>query len=173
MSDKVFEGFLAKQLEQGLALARESDVLALVPLDGAQAQRYIAEFRCRGLVRRADGQIAEADRFAVGVFFPSDYLRRAAVPEVLTWLGPRNAWHPNIHGIYICPGRLEPGTSLVDLLYQVFEIIGWHKWNAREDDALNKLACAWARSHKARFPIDPRPLKRVRRVAALPAGGVA
>lgn len=30
----------------------------------------------------------------------------------------------------------------------------------REDDALNKPACVWARAHRDRFPLDRRPLKR-------------
>jgi hypothetical protein len=30
----------------------------------------------------------------------------------------------------------------------------------REDDALNKAACAWAREHQDRFPVDRRPLRR-------------
>ncbi|MBN2507575.1 MAG: hypothetical protein JXQ71_12860 [Verrucomicrobia bacterium] len=163
MTDKVFEGFLERQREQGMALARESDLLVLHPLDPAPGQHYLAEFHCRGLVRRANGQVLEATQFGVGIWFPPDYLRRAAVPEVLTWLGPHNAWHPNVLGTYVCPGHLEPGTSLVDLLYQLFEIIVYVKWNPRENDALNRVACAWARSHKSMFPIDLRPLKRVRR----------
>jgi hypothetical protein len=30
----------------------------------------------------------------------------------------------------------------------------------REDDALNRAACQWARSNMHLFPIDSRPLKR-------------
>ena len=60
----------------------------------------------------------------------------------------------------ICIGRLEPGTSLVDILYQVFEIIVYRKFNAREYDCLNKAACTWARNNQGRFPTDPRSLKR-------------
>ena len=30
----------------------------------------------------------------------------------------------------------------------------------REDDALNREACAWARHHADRYPVDRRPLKR-------------
>jgi hypothetical protein len=30
----------------------------------------------------------------------------------------------------------------------------------REDDALNHVACVWARANQSRFPIDPRPLRR-------------
>ena len=82
--------------------------------------------------------------------------------QLLTWFGPPNVFHPNIsdRGPFICVGRLSPGTSLVDIIYQVFEIVTYSKVTMREDDSLNKAACAWARQNKFRFPIDKRPLKR-------------
>jgi hypothetical protein len=159
--DPVFQSFLARQYAEGMALAQASDLLDLVPLDGDPPDRYVARLACRGLVRLSNGRVAEADRFDVGIWFPSDYLRRAEPWEVLTWLGPRRVFHPNIsHRLpLICVGRLAPGTWLVDLLYQCFEIITYQKVTMREDDALNPAACAWAREHQDRFPIDPRPLK--------------
>jgi hypothetical protein len=82
------------------------------------------------------------------------------MPQVLYWLGPSNVFHPNIHGpkSAICVGRLIPGTSLVDILYQVYEMITWQK--ARLDHALNWEAAAWARNNRERLPVDRRPLKR-------------
>ncbi len=161
MTDPVYQAFLARQLEEGMALAAASDLLDLFPLDGPIPSRYLARFGCTGLVRMPNGRIAEANRFEVGIWFPSDYLRRAEPWEVLTWLGPRNVFHPNIsHRMpLICVGRLTPGTWLVDLLYQCFEIITWQKVTMREDDALNREACGWAREHQARLPVDDRPLK--------------
>jgi hypothetical protein len=160
--DPVFEAFLRRQYEEGMALADSSDLLRLCPMSWPLPQRYIAEFRCKGLIRDRDGAIREADFFEVGIWFPSDYLRRANPFEVLTWLGPRNVFHPNISDSFpvICVGRLDPGASLVDILYQCFEIITYNKVTMREDDALNLDACAWARANKDSFPIDGRPLKR-------------
>jgi hypothetical protein len=159
--DAVYEAFLARQYDEGMALARESDLLDLEPLDGTSPCRYIARFRCTGLVRPPHGKVLETDRFDVGIWFPSDYLRRAEPWQVLTWLGPRFVFHPNISDRMplICVGRLKPGTWLVDLLYQCFEIISYQKVTMREDDALNPAACAWAREHQQLFPIDRRPLK--------------
>lgn len=161
MTDLVLDAFLRRQVQEGLALARESDLLRLFPL-GDPADRYVAAFSCKGLTRQSDGDIVEAEHFEVGIRFPLDYLRHAEPFQVLTWLGPRNIWHPNIaaESTAICVGRLTPGTSLVDLLYQVFEIITWNKVTMREDDALNRAACEWARGNSARFPVDRRPLKR-------------
>jgi hypothetical protein len=162
MTDKILEGFLRRQLEEGMALAAASDLVDLTPADKGLPRRYVVEYRCKGLVRKSNGddEIVEADRFAVGIRFPSEYLRHAEPAEVLTWLGPRNVWHPNIMAPVICVGRLTPGTPLVDIVYQVFDIITLNKVTVREDDALNPSACQWARHNMHRFPIDRRPLKR-------------
>jgi len=162
MTDHIFSAFLRRQYEDGMALAAASDLLTLIPLEGDPPQRYIAEFRCTGLVRAPSGEIVEANRFAVGIWFPDEYLRHADPFQVLTWLAPRNVWHPNIgsHAPFVCPGRLVAATSLVDILYQLFQIITFNKVTMREDDALNREGCVWARGNLRRFPVDTRPLKR-------------
>lgn len=161
MPDRVLDAFLTQQMEEGLALAAESNLLDLLPI-GTPANRYLARFRCTGLVEESPGNIARAERFDVGIWFGDDYLRVARPFQSLTWLGPRNIWHPNIsnEAPVICVGHLTPGTGIVDLLYQVFEIITWNKVTMREDDALNRAACQWARRHLDQFPVDGRPLKR-------------
>jgi len=162
MQDKILNGFLRHQYEEGMRLAAESDLLDLMPVGTEPYSRFMAEFSCRGLVRNPNGEIAEANQFAAAIWFPPDYLRHADPFRVLGWLGPRAVFHPNISdkAPVICVGRLTPGTPLVDLLYQLFEIITYQKVTMREDDALNITACAWARQNTHRFPIDGRPLKR-------------
>ena len=163
--DKILGGFLSRQFEQGVALDAESDLLDLLPLEPPPApQHYVAYFHCTGLVRTPAGEVTEANQFAVGITFPDDYLRRADPFQVLAWLGPREIFHPNVsdRAPFICVGRIGPGTSLVDLVYQVHEIITYNKATLREDDALNHDACAWARRNQERLPIDSRPLKRRR-----------
>jgi hypothetical protein len=161
VKDRIFEGFLARQRDEGLALSAASDRLRLAPLD-PRGTRYAAAFSCRGLVQRGPGQIVEADRFEIEIWFPPNYLRQVDPFRVLRWIGPVNVFHPNISPIapLICVGRVEPGTPLVDLLTQVHEIVTWSKVTMREDDALNRVACEWARHHLDRLPIDPRPLRR-------------
>jgi len=160
MNDVILESFLASQLEAGLALAASSDLLELVPLDAPPVRRYLVDLRCKGLVRDPSGAVSEADHFQVGIRFPDDYLRHVRPAEVVTLFGPPNTFHPNVAAPFMCLGRLVPGTSLVDLIYQVFEILTYGKVTMREDDALNRDACAWARGNLDRFPIDRRPLKR-------------
>lgn len=159
--DHIYESFLERQFHEGLVLSDASDLLELAPLGKAPPAKYLARFRCTGLVKGPSG-IEEADCFDVGIRFPPDYLRRAEPAEVLTWLGPRSIFHPNISDRVplICVGRFGPGTSLVDLLYQIYEVISYQNVKMREDDAMNHEACAWARRHRGRLPVDRRPLKR-------------
>jgi ubiquitin-protein ligase len=165
MADRILEGFLSRQYEAGMQLAHQSDLLDLIPLGVSPPNRYMAHFTCRGLIRTIQGAILEAHDFAVEIRFPQDYLRSRDphLPyRVLTWLLPRRIWHPNISNEHpiICVGRLSPGTNLVAILYQLFEIITYNKVTMVETDALNKEACAWARRNVQRFPIDQRSLKR-------------
>jgi hypothetical protein len=159
MRDSVLIAFLERQYDLGRELASRSNLLELFPLGHPPVQYYVARFSCKGLVRSANGTIVEGNRFEVGIHFPLDYLRRVEPGLVLTWLEPHNAFHPNIRAPFICVGRVAPGTGLVDLLYQVYEIITYWKVTMREDDALNLDACAWARRNQHRFPVDRRPLK--------------
>jgi hypothetical protein len=157
--DKVLHPFLIEQHGQGMALAAQSDLLTLLALD-TPPQHYIATFRCKGLVQEPSGVIAEAEEFHVGIWLPDDYLRRIEPFQVVTWLAPPHVFHPQIRPPFICLGHLVVGTPLVDILFQIWEEITYRKLTMREDDALNPTACAWARHHMHRFPIDPRPLKR-------------
>ncbi len=167
--DAVLEGFLERQHEEIIALAAGSDRLTVQPLpDQYPPSRYLVRFQCTGAVcDGAEPQTADTT-FDLGIWLPNDYLRRANPAQVLTWLGPRSIWHPNIGPLpqrpsdpmFICVGRLVPGTPLVDLVYQCWEIITFSKVTMREDDALNRPACVWARANQARFPLDPRSLRR-------------
>jgi hypothetical protein len=169
MRDAILASFLEAQQAAGMELAKESDILELFPLDGpatraaaaAPARHYVARFHCLGLVRSPDGVVREADQFDVGIRFPLRYLRQQFDPvEVLTWLAPFEIHHPNIKPPLLCPGKLARGTPLVDIVYQLYEIISYARLTMREDHALNRDACAWARRNRDRFPLDRRPLKR-------------
>lgn len=157
----VFEGFLAEQLEQARALNRDSDLVEILPL-GEPADRFLVHFSCTGLEQTVNGSIVEGQAFTVGVRFPAEYLRVANPFEVVTWISPPTVFHPNISPAAnaICIGRVAPGTSLTDVVYQCWELITWQRATLREDDALNHVACEWARYNQSRLPVDTRPLKR-------------
>jgi hypothetical protein len=159
MSDTILASFLARQYEEITELAAHSDVVEILQHGPVPPDHYILRFHCRGLIKTRAG-VAEADWFDVGLRFPEDYLRRVSVPEIVTWLWPPNTYHPNVLPPYVCLGRVRPGTALRDLVYQLYEIITYHKVVMREDDALNHEACAWARQHQEKFPLETRPLRR-------------
>jgi ubiquitin-protein ligase len=159
-NDPIYERFMLRQREEGLELANSSDLIRLhcPPL---APPHFVAEFLCNGLIREEDGDIRQSSGFHVGIWFPPDYLRRADPFEMLRLFTP-GVWHPNVSREFplICIGRLTPGTALVDILYQLFDVLTFQKYNPRENDSLNKAACAWARENQNLFPIDARPLKR-------------
>ena len=157
MSDPIFQSFLQVQREEATALAGASDILTLQIENATPPQKYVAMFDCRGLVKMPSGDIEEANHFEVGIWMPDDYLRAVEPAQVVTILRPWSIWHPNVGGPWLCPGKLLPGTSLVDLLFQIYEIITYQKWAAH--DGLNQAACEWARNNQHRFPVDRRPLK--------------
>jgi len=172
--DEVLRAFLDYQLVEGMELAAASDFLDLVPIefpvkDGPPV-RYLAKFSCTGL-RIIDGEVREANEFIVGITFTPDHLVTVDPMRVITWIAPDDVFHPNVgrgplrsHGpLTICIGNVPPGVSLVDLLYQTFEIITYCKATMSERDALNWEACQWARWNTDRFPVDRRPLKRLSR----------
>jgi hypothetical protein len=139
----------------------DSDILKLLPITmGPVTDRYIAEFSCRGLVQNEADQIVEFNKFAVGIWFPEDYLRRVDLSLVLSYLGPAlRPWHPNIRPPYLCL-HITPGTPLVDILYSCYELFTWRLLNTG-DEGLNHAASQWARNQDPSwFPIDRRPLRR-------------
>jgi hypothetical protein len=159
--DRIYEAFLMAQLEEARKLNAGSDLVEIAPLPrgGWPPCRFIVIYHCKGLVRREE-EVRKHDLFEVGIWFPEDYLRRADPPEVVRLLSPVETWHANIRYPFICPGRLQPGLGLVDLVYQIYEILTYQKYNTH--DALNAEAAAYTRDHAHQFPVDRRPLKRRR-----------
>ncbi len=171
--NKMLETFLARQYEEGMALAGASDLVDLRPVGPHPPSHYIALFHCTGLMREPDGRIVPMRKSAVGISFPENYLSAADPYRILVWLDPPNVWHPNIsdRAPIVCLGRLGPGTRLVDLLFQLYEIISWQRVSTH--DALNQGAASWARENPDRFPVDRRPLKRRPSTADVNARGAA
>jgi len=167
--DKIFEKFIESERGRVECLAAESDLLDVAWLNGS---KLLAHFSCKGLVLGDDGRVEEHDRFVVGFQFADDYLRLARDSmEVLSFLAPRNVFHPNIRESVCCLGRITPGTSWVELIYRTHAVITWQEVMPNEFDALNPAACSFARNHPERIPADARPLKR--RPAAFQLGELA
>jgi len=157
--DTIMKRWLARQSEEWERFRLTTDAVSLQPLPPEPTcQRYIAEFRCRGLVWEEGAGPVETDRFVVGIHIADDHLRRME-PLALAWiLAPENTWHPNIKAPVLCPGHLRTGIGLIDLLHQIHSILTYQNMNMA--DCLNEKAAAWARNNQQLFPIDRRPLRR-------------
>jgi hypothetical protein len=161
--DPILKLFLETQARAASQLSAESDLVDVTALD---LQHYVATFRCLGLVRDASGAVREHDRFKIGIYLPESYQHLPPFPEILTWLEPREVWHPNIRPPFLCIGPIARGTPLVELLHRSYEVITFENVTMGEDNALNVPACAWARRNRERFPVDSRPIKRARAESA-------
>ena len=158
--DPILTSWLERQHEEAMKLAAASDVLTLLPAQGTPPRQYLAHFDSPTLVRE-EGKVTQHTGFDVFINFPLDYVQSVSdAARVLALAAPRNAFHPNVVFPFICPGHIAPGTSLCELLYQIFSIMTFSRFMPREDDALNPGACAWARNNMHRFPLTSRPLKR-------------
>lgn len=156
MTDTIRASWLKTQYVEAMTFARRSDVLNLVPISGDPPHKYIAKFDCGGLAETEAG-IAVIGQHLVGIYFPEEYQRTPCDPgQVLTWLEPRNEFHPNIRAPLCCVGPIPPGMSLLNLLHQLFAMITWQKFTPLEHNALNAAACSWARANLDRLPVDPR-----------------
>jgi len=160
MTDRVFEGFLADQLQKGMELSAASDIFSLVPVAGDPPTKYLMEFRSPTLVR-VGNEVLEAEQSVVGLTFRPEHLRRPIDSAyLLSLIHPREIYHPNARHSFICLGSVEPGIGIAEIAYRTYEILSFQKVTSLEYDALNKDACSFCREHIHRFPLDTRPLKR-------------
>jgi hypothetical protein len=158
--DHIFDSWLEHQHAEAMALAQSSDRIAVLPEPEVPPRNYVVRFDCQTMVR-IGGEVKPRNGCVVQFRFPLDYLRVASDPAwIVSLLSPRNLYHPNVAPPFLCLGHIAPGTSLRELIFQVYEVLTFAKVTPREDDALNREACAWARRNMNRFPVDARPLRR-------------
>ena len=159
VSDATMASWLKQQAREGRDLAEQSDLFDLMTHAGdGPPTKFVLEFHCRTLVQdpRTLG-VSECTRVGVGIWFHPEYQRSARPFDTVTLLGPSHLFHPNIRFPGLCIGRMAPGTPLVDLVYQIFEMLTFNKVTA--NDPLNPAATEWWLRHQDRFPLDARPLK--------------
>lgn len=161
-SDPIYQSFLDAQFKAARQLAEQSDIVEIMPLPPFPSERYLLRFKCACLHGDSAMSLSNGDQVLVGIAFPSDYLRNIDGGEVVTLLDPPDLFHPNVKAPFICVGDLSPGTGLIDLAHQVYEIITFQKRNTVH--GLNPVAIEWTRNHLGRLPLDARPLRRPVRV---------
>lgn len=161
--DPIYQGFLEAQFQSARQLAEQSDIIEIMPLPPFPSDRYLLHFKCKCLRGSNAAELHTGDGVTVGVAFPPDYLRNINAGDVVTLMDPPDLFHPNVRSPFICVGDLSPGTTLIDLAHQIYEIVTFQKRNTMH--GLNRLAIEWARANQDRLPVDPRPLRRPVRAA--------
>ncbi len=155
--DQILGRFLAASWQGGKALADQSDILDLVPFDDPP-RAVIAHFDGFCYVKTPAG--VEVHRgFTVGFRFPGNYLSLALPWEVMHFLEPVEAFHPNVRPPAICLGNgLRAGAELRELLFRTYELVTGQR-RSNPVDALNPEASVWVRRNWPVPAADSRPLK--------------
>lgn len=149
--DPVFHNFLTSVWREAKNLQARSDVLTITPLPPLPPSTFLAEFELPYLQRLRDGLIGVAPGPISAVLrFPENYLRSAdpllsaRVVSVLT----DDLVHPNVYGPVVCLGSaFAPGTPLVPLLWELWEIFTYQNLTLDERNALDPEACRLLRAH--------------------------
>jgi len=161
MVGSIFDEFLARMTQAGLALADESDVMKLVRLPLAGMGLFVAVFEVPYLAQSPIGVVGVATGpIEVMIHLGPDYLRQVNAMEVVQ-IRQAGFFHPNFRWPVLCLGGIRPGTSLPMLLRHVYEIITYQNFST--DDGLNGEACRRLRDEPSlldRLPPAPRLTRR-------------
>ena len=168
-NDPVFQSFLESSMEGAQSLTRESDLVSILPFPPFPSTRYLAMFQCDSLAGHPAIGLRNPGRISAEIHFPPNYLRELRTEEIVTLMGPGDLWHSNVRAPFVCVGDMAPGTPLVDIVTQLFEIFTYQNVNLTE--GFNREAAEWARSRVDEFPVDSRPLRRPKVQAVHEEGG--
>ena len=164
MNDHVYSSFLERQNESLSTLASQSRVLryrAIQSHRNLPANLFITSMTCAHVVKKTGEPRVSHAPCSFGIQLPADYLRRSYPDsgQILSLISPAECFHPNVRWPHICIGPVAAGTSVVELVLRVDEILTFNRVNPREDDCMNPSACPWTRAHMDDFPLERRPLR--------------
>ena len=142
--DRVFSAFLRNSHQEVMELTRKSDILSMTPLGAAPPSEYRIQFALPYLSWESSGAVLMPGPVNVGIGFPNHYLRSTDPDlqyKVASVLTPRFL-HPNVHRGAICLGAaFAPGTSISELLWEMFGIVSYSNICLDERNALDPAAC--------------------------------
>lgn len=139
---------LQSDYEQIQKRLEHSPVIRVAKAAGNPPETYEIEYRCRGLMVREDGEIAETSPHVVEIALTRAYPHRAPHCKMLT-----PCFHPNINPGAICIGdHWAASESLGDLIIRIGEMICYQSYNTKSP--LNPQAARWADEHRDLFPVD-------------------
>ncbi len=115
---------------------------------GNPPERYIFEFKLKGLVEDKFGNITITDHHQAEIYLPADYPRR---PPFCRMLSP--LFHPNIDPRKICIGdHWSAGQTLELLVIRIGEMICFQSYNTKSP--LNAKAAVWVDKNIDRLPLE-------------------
>jgi hypothetical protein len=128
-------------------LFSESPFINIQEYDGNPPERYIIEYKVKGLVED-EGKIKPKDMHLAEMILPRGYPREAPFCRMLSPL-----YHPNISPQQICIGdHWAAGESLAHLLIRIAEMICYQSYNLKSP--LNGEAAMWADLNITSLPLD-------------------
>lgn len=122
--------------------------IKIVQTEGSPPEKYLVEFRVKGLVAEGEDLFHEGRSHRAEVFLAMDYPRRAPFCRMIT-----PVFHPNIDPQKICIGdHWSAGQRLADLIVRVAEMICYQSYNVKSP--LNARAAAWAEQNILSLPLE-------------------
>ncbi len=131
--------------------------------EGFVPERYFVSFKnIKGIKLAKDStpenkKIEVIENHKIEIYLHIDYPRLKPQSYILTEI-----FHPNFRMASphdICIGDYwASGETLVDIIYQVGEMIQYHNYNVKSP--LNGIAAKWARENQNLFPIDNKDLRQ-------------
>lgn len=143
---------------EAMARLRDESTILRFECSMAPPDRYLVEFVGTGAWRDSiSGDVQPRDRHVVAITLNAAYPRM--IPEIV-WRTP--IFHPNISaGGVVCLGGYQtnwvPSLKLDELCTMLWDMIRFANYDV--DSPYNRDAAIWAKQHRARFPLDSRPLR--------------
>jgi ubiquitin-protein ligase len=140
----------ALQMQKAFA---KSAMIRVQPAQGDPPERYVIEYRVRGLVRDQNGTPIFKDHHFAEIQLTSEYPRQSPKCRMLTPI-----FHPNIEPATICVGdHWTAGERLTDLVVRIAEMIAFQAYNIKSP--LDGEAAMWCDQHRQYLPTDTRDLQ--------------
>jgi ubiquitin-protein ligase len=159
MSDE--KNLLEKEFEEVQLRFANHPHISLVSTEGTPANKYVVEYRVKGLVRLDDGEIAKSDQHRVEITLSFGFPHFPPNCKPLTQI-----FHPDIDPSAIKIADFwTSDTTLAALITHIGRMICWQVYS--EENAFNQDAANWQASNSASLPLDTVDL------AGFSAGGAA
>jgi ubiquitin-protein ligase len=126
--------------------------IRIFSMQGDPPERYLIEYRVRGLARGPAGPVFRDEHLAE-IQLTSEYPRQSPKCKMLTPI-----FHPNFEPATICVGdHWTAGERLVDLIVRIAEMITFQAYNIKSP--LDGEAAMWADQHRQHLPTDGRDMR--------------